>query len=88
MTISRDYMPSVFLSGGTRDLAAPPGAFAHVAEIENRYCQKHSWRVSGGVGGGCVSVCVWKGGEGRGGGRGRGVYGHVVLRTSDSSEFR
>lgn len=61
-------MPSVFLFGGTRDLAAPPGAFAHVAEIENCYCQKHSWRVSGGwVGGGCVSVCVWKGREGRGG---------------------
>lgn len=66
-------MPSVFFFfQGARDLTAPPGgvvggagAFAHVAEIENGYCQKHSWRVSGGGG---VRFCVCLQGKGTGGG--------------------
>lgn len=82
-------MPSaVFGWGWPRGLTAPPGAFAHVAEIWKPLLSrknKHSWRVSRGV-----SFCVCLEGKGTGGGGGSGERRSArsrVLRTSDSSEF-
>lgn len=62
-------MPSVL--GDTGPHSSSTVVFAHVAEIENCYCPKHSWCVSGV----CCRVCLSVKGTGTAGDR--GVYGHV-----------